>query len=189
MTEDPLSTRRDASPPDWREPAAAPDFAVIYRENLGFVVAVVRRAGIPEEALREVCQEVFVRVYQTLDRYDPARPIRAWLHGVAFNVAREARRAHRKSSRGESLDEDFPSQGPDPERAALVGEALSVVERALAAMDADRRTVFEMRHLLGMTIPEIASALGGVSVDTLYARLYAAEGLVDAAMKRHEARR
>jgi RNA polymerase sigma factor (sigma-70 family) len=166
-------------------PPPSVDFNTIYRENLQFVVGVLRHTGVPSGALRDVCHEVFVRVHQTLDRYDPARPIRGWLHGVAFNVAREYRRARRRESLHDELPESLCSSGIDPERRALLGEEASVIDAALAAMSAERRTVFEMHHVLGMTIPEIAAALGGCPTDTLYARLYAAEELVEKSVSRY----
>ena len=165
--------------------AQAVDFTQIYRENVQFVVGVLRHAGVPSASLRDVCHEVFVRVHSTLGRYDPSRPIRGWLHGVAFNVAREFRRERRRDALHDELPEALAAGGIDPERRALVGEELAVIQTALAAMSAERRTVFEMRHVLGMTIPEIAAALDGCSGDTLYARLYAAEEIVEKAVSRY----
>lgn len=165
-----------------------PEFEKLYRENLGFVVALLRRFGVPPSGLREACQDVFVRVHQTLDQYEPSRPLRGWLHGVAFNVVRESRRAWRKAALHDELPEGAEWGGADPAREAEVREGIAVVRAALAQIDPARREVFEMKHVLGMTAPEISEALGGVSMNTIYARLYAAEEAVNAAVARYQRR-
>ncbi|CAN5510741.1 N/A [soil metagenome] len=63
---------------------------VLYRLALGNV-------GDPDEAL-DIVQETFVAAHLALKRYDPARPMRAWLASIAINKCRDwaRRRAVRR---------------------------------------------------------------------------------------------
>lgn len=182
----PSSTQTAAPLPNSVECARpAFDLESFYREHLGFVVAVLRGLGAPHQALRELAHEVFVRVFEDQGAYDPARPIRGWLYGIARNVVREARRAQGKAERHEELTEAVLTFQPDQQSLLEVREQLVVVREALAAIAPERSVVFTMRHALGMTVPEIAAALGGLPEPTVYSRLYAAQGVVEAALARH----
>ena len=60
------------------------ELVVRYRPRL--VAFLARRLADAADA-EDVAQETFVRVYDHLDRYDPARPFSTWLFAIGKNVA------------------------------------------------------------------------------------------------------
>jgi RNA polymerase sigma-70 factor, ECF subfamily len=85
---------RRAEPPTWEE---------IYRDNFDYVMSVVARLGAHGQDQEDLAQEVFIVVHRTLHRYDPGRPMRPWLHGIAARViagSRRWRRRHREDPMG-----------------------------------------------------------------------------------------
>ena len=104
-------------------------------------------------AAEDVAQEAFLAAVRALDRFDRRRPFGPWLHRIVVNRAIDYARAR-------ELRREVADAGIEPaviDRADAPGED---VLAALAALPPDQRAVIVMRHLLGFTPGEIASALG-----------------------------
>ena len=104
-------------------------------------------------AAEDVAQEAFLAAVRALDRFDRRRPFAPWLHRIVVNRAIDYARA--RELRREVADVGVEPAAPD--RAEAPGDD---VVAALAALPPDQRAVIVMRHLLGFTPGEIASALG-----------------------------
>jgi RNA polymerase sigma-70 factor, ECF subfamily len=104
-------------------------------------------------AAEDVAQEAFLAAVRSLDRFDRRRPFGPWLHRIVVNRAIDYARA--RELRREVADLGVEIAAVDRSRAP--GED---VLAALAALPPDQRAVIVMRHLLGFTPGEIASALG-----------------------------
>src|SRR5215510_7975256 len=59
---------------------------LVVRYRPGLVAFLTRRLADAAEA-EDVAQETFLRAYDHLDRYDPARPFSTWLFAIGKNVA------------------------------------------------------------------------------------------------------
>lgn len=152
--------------------ALEPAFTAIYRENFAFVWRVLRRLGVPTEALEDAVQDVFVVVHRRAAAYQSGVPIRSWLFGITRRVAADTRKRWQRNSGRNDLHADTELMG-DPRDAAARAEASDFVARFLAELDEDKRIVFVLSDIEGMTAPEIGAALG-VNINTIYARLRAA---------------
>ncbi len=149
-----------------------PEFSAIYRAQFAFVWRILRRLGVPPEALEDAAQDVFLVVHRRWTAYDPEVPIRSWLFGITRRVAADTRkRLHRAASR--TAGHVDPERLGDPRDGAAKAEASDLVARFLDTLDDDKRTVFFLADIEGLTAPEIGAALG-VNLNTIYARLRAA---------------
>lgn len=149
-----------------------PEVSAIYRAQFAFVWRILRRLGVPSEALEDAAQDVFVVVHRRWTSYDPQVPIRSWLFGITRRVAADTRkRLQRVSSRIQSTDQT--ERLGDPNDSAAKAEASDFVARFLDSLDEDKRAVFFLADVEGLTAPEIGAALG-VNLNTIYARLRAA---------------
>jgi RNA polymerase sigma-70 factor (ECF subfamily) len=161
-------------------------FEGIYDSELSYVWSSLRRLGIPERDLEDVAHDVFVVVHRRLDEYDRSRPIRPWIFGIAFRVASKYRR--KSSNRRELLSDPDEPTVPSTAHAHLAQrEAKALVAQALEALDLDRRAVFVMHELDGITVPEIATSLD-VPLNTAYSRLRLARQEFASAVRRHTLR-
>ncbi len=172
-------------------PTAAPAlsqeaFRALYREELPSVWSFLRRMGARGAELEDLSQEVFVKVYRSYPRYDPSRPLRPWLLGIAFRVAADFLRLayHQR----ESLQEP-PEVADEAEldRRLLAEEAKAQVDRALNALEVERRAILVLHDLEGQTVPSIAEAMGA-PLATTYSRLRLARAQFTAALRRELAK-
>ena len=103
----------------------------------------------------DVCQEVFLRVFRSLDRWDSSRPLRPWIMGIAVNRCRTwvAQRA-RRPELADYLHETVA--GPRGDDSA---ELLCEIQAALGELRLEYRTVFVLFHEQGRPYEEIAEVL------------------------------
>jgi RNA polymerase sigma-70 factor (ECF subfamily) len=104
----------------------------------------------------DVTQEVFLRVFRSLKRWDRSRPLRPWVMGIAVNRCRTwmAQRV-RRPELADYLQET--AAGPAPDDSA---ELLAEIRAAVAGLRPEYRSVFVLYHEHGQPYDEIAAALG-----------------------------
>lgn len=162
----------------------------LYRDHADFVWRSLRRMGLGPDAAKDSLHDVFLVVHRKFDSYDPnLGSERAWLFGIAANVARSERRRRRPvpfEHIEPLLDHRSVAAGSTPPAAS--GEYrigyLRVREKILQAVSAlspERRAVFTMFELEGMNCLEIADEMG-VVIGTVYSRLHSAREQLRAAL-------
>jgi RNA polymerase sigma-70 factor (ECF subfamily) len=114
----------------------------------------VRLLGHRHDA-EDVTQEVFLRVFRSLRRWDPTRPLKPWVISIAVNRCRTwlSRRGHRPEC--VPYLEDTAAAPP----ADNAGELLAEIQTALQALRPEYRAVFVLFHEQGQAYEVIASAL------------------------------
>lgn len=158
-------------------PMGALDVAAAFREHYPFILRALVGLGVTPIDADDVAQEVFVVAHRRRADFDPARPPRAWLYGIARGLARNRRR----SRKDESLDVLPVASGADPESAAAQTQALSLALRCLDTLSTKLREVFVLTEFEGMTAPEVAAVLE-LPVNTVYSRVRLGRERFDAAL-------
>lgn len=159
-------------PADALAPAAERPFAELYRQHVAFVWRILRRLGVPDEAREDAVQEVFLVLHRRRGGLAAEVSLRSWLFGTARRVAADVRRGqHRRERRVRALAVVEGEARHD--RPVARAEAADLVQRFLDRLDPDKRMVFVLADIEGMTAPEIADALE-VKLNTVYSRLRAA---------------
>ena len=103
----------------------------------------------------DVTQEVFLRVFRSLRRWDPSRPLKPWVMGITLNRCRTW--LTQRARRPEPVDYlQDTAAAPDAGDAA---ELLSEIRAAMSDLRAEYRSVFVLFHEQGLAYEEIARAL------------------------------
>ncbi len=147
-----------------------------YERRIRF--ALVRMVGNGDDA-DELTQEVFVRAYFALPRFDPTYRFSTWIYQIAANLAINFTRRRSREVRmppdaeaEETFFEQLPSvdAGAQPAAAAEQRAEVSRLRRAMADMPPDMRQVLVMRHVLELSYQEICDATG-LPMGTVKSRL------------------
>jgi RNA polymerase sigma-70 factor, ECF subfamily len=133
--------------------------AELVEKHADFVWRSLRRLGVPEAMADDATQQVFLVVQRKMALVLRGRE-RAFLFGVAMNVAAHARRAiaRRREVDGEHAGE-IVDPAPLPDVALDQRRARALLDEVLEAMPLDLRTAFVMFELEEMTMTEIAEVL------------------------------
>jgi RNA polymerase sigma-70 factor (ECF subfamily) len=104
----------------------------------------------------DVTQEVFLRVFRSLRRWDASRPLKPWIMGITVNRCRTW--LVQRARRPEPVDylQDCVT-APAPDDAA---ELLQEIRSALDHLRPEFREVFVLYHEHGQCYEDIADALG-----------------------------
>ncbi len=158
-------------------------FADIYEANFDFVWRSLRRLGVPDYAVDDATQEVFIVAQRRLCEFEGRGSIKTWLFSIALRMSKRVRRSS-GSHPSTELDEAIPdSSAMDPDDAASRIEEIQLVYRALDSLDDNRRAVFVLAELEQMPAPEISRALE-VPLNTVYSRLRIARRQFESALRR-----
>ncbi len=156
------------------EPAAFGELVLRYQDRL--FNSLVRVLGSAEDA-RDAAQDAFVQAFVKLDTFRGSSAFYTWLYRIAFNQAMSHARRQRPTR---SLDDDRADCGrevaddqPPPEARLVLGERATQVQRALAELSAEYRTVIVLREMDGCKYEEIAEILE-LPVGTVRSRLFRA---------------
>ncbi|MCS6986303.1 MAG: sigma-70 family RNA polymerase sigma factor [Sphingomonadaceae bacterium] len=146
-------------------------WSALVRRLAGPSVRLAARVlGCPDRA-EDAVQEAFTNLWRTAHRFDPARgALAAWWRRILLNAALDDRRRLR-------LAEPLEAAGPTPDPAPGPHEAAETAERdrrlaaAMAHLPPRQRAALALFHGEGLTMAEIAHALGATPK--------AVEGLLD----------
>jgi RNA polymerase sigma-70 factor (ECF subfamily) len=142
------------------------------------VYRALRRFGLDADEAGDVAQEVFLRAWRGLDRFEGRAQLSTWLYRIAFNEA-QRRLGRRPLATAAAADPDGPdpiAAIPDsprhgPDARALERELGAAVDAALSQLPADLRTAVILRDLQGLSTDE-AAAVAGVRPAALKSRLH-----------------
>ena len=157
-------------------------FAALIERYQGMVCAVsYSRTG--NRALSEdVAQETFVAAWRQLGRLREPGQLRAWLCGIARNLAIKAmRRTARETSLDVAHERPVVGEGANPFDAVAEAEAEQVVTAALARMPATYRDVLVLYYCDGRSVRDVAAALGLSEAATLQRLARGRQHLADGA--------
>jgi RNA polymerase sigma-70 factor (ECF subfamily) len=137
------------------DPSAFEDLVRRWEQPVAsFLARLVGRS----EQVKDLCQEVFLKVYLARLRYRERGAFATWLYRIALNVARDAnRRRHRAP---ESLqDREPPANGVPAETRYERQELAQAVTAALAELPSPLREVLVLRHYEDMSFEDMGRLL------------------------------
>ncbi len=156
-----------AESPDraWSQRLIAGDESALreaYREHaprvLGLALRVLGNAALAED----VMQDVFVRLWEHPDRFDPGRG-RLGSYLLAMTHSRAVDRLRAEGSQRRRLEaaarEHVQEARADPANASEAAASSSAVRRVLAELPNDQRVAIEMAYFGGLSYRDVAVAL------------------------------
>ncbi len=109
------------------------------------------------DAAEDLTQETFIRAYRALRTYDPERirslRLHGWVWTIALNLGRNHARDRARRPIPVPLDDRHGVTDPEPADVAAW-------DRRLRRLPAPQRTAVVLRHVAGLSYPEIAAATG-----------------------------
>jgi RNA polymerase sigma-70 factor (ECF subfamily) len=135
----------------------------VYRHYAPAIFRFCRRVLPTREDAEDATMEIFLKLRDKLNQYEPDRPFSAWLYRVAANHCWDQlrRRKLRQDRETDDVDE-VPLQHPDPGQLEqlLTERSGEEVRQALRTLPARARMALVLRYYADMDYNEIADALG-----------------------------
>ena len=149
----------------WSQRLVAGDEAALreaYREHSAAVLALAVRVLGTAALAEDVMQDVFVRLWEHPDRFDPARGrLRSYLLAMTHSRAVERLRAEDSQRRRIEAAKRQPVDpaASDPAHELTTQDTGVAVRRVLAELPRDQRQAIEMAYYGGLSYRDVAVAL------------------------------
>lgn len=141
-------------------------FESIVDRYTGVLYSLAFRFTGRQEDAEDAVQEILLKAYDKLDRFESGRRFYPWLYAIAVNHLRNVRGKHRR--RGDDQDLPYEDRVPtgehrtplaDPERELESREELSLVQRAIDSLPSTYREVLILRQIQELSVSEVAEIL------------------------------
>ncbi len=182
------SVAEDPTPPRpgsrrWTR-AADKALADVYRKHHRFIWRSLVRLGVADDHLDDAVHDAFMVVARRLAEFEGRSEIRTWLFAIAMRVAQSIRRDDERERRNRAKVVGLPREENVPHERA---DAARTLRELLSHLDDDKRAVFIMAELEGMTAREIAGVVGAKTA-TVTSRLRLAREQLTRHLERRRAR-
>jgi RNA polymerase sigma-70 factor (ECF subfamily) len=139
--------------------------AEAYRRHAGAVFGLARRLLGAQALAEEIVQEVFLRLWNQPDRFDPERgTLRSFLlahaHGRSVDLLRSDHARRRREERDERVVRSTARADYDVEHQVWDMALAEQVRAALGALPVSERNAIELAYFGGRTYREVAVELG-----------------------------
>lgn len=151
-------------------------FQVLVERHRALVYRVAYQYAGNHHDAEDIAQDVFVKVFRSLDRFRQDAQFTSWLYRIAMNACVDHSRRRNPAEPSDEGDELLlanPTSDPDPEVRAYAGEIGEAVQAAVDRLPPRQKLIFVMRHFEDLKLTEIAKALG-LAEGTVKRQLHAA---------------
>lgn len=163
------------------------DFELLVRRHQAAVYNFVYRMLHDTEEALDLTQEVFLKVFCSLERFDPRYRFTTWMYRIASNAAIDQIR-RRRSGSTLSLDAPMNSEDPasvrevagslpSPDEMLQARETQDHLEEAIRGLPDDYRQVLLLRHQGERRYDEIAR-ITGLPIGTVKNRIFRAREML-----------
>jgi RNA polymerase sigma-70 factor (ECF subfamily) len=145
------------------------------------VFSICMRMVRNRSSAEDIAQEVFVKIFSALDRYDPTYPFSSWLYRITSNLCIDYLR--KEKERTLSLDQpvgedddmliQVSARTAGPDREVESREMMTMLEEAIARLPEHYRIIVVLRHQEELSYEEISETLG-IPLGTVKARIHRA---------------
>ena len=156
---------------------------LVRRYQRPIAAYVYRMVGDYDAAL-DLTQEVFIKVYSSLERYRPEFKFSTWIYKIAHNASVDYLR--RSASRGQALTSEVEGEEREmqvmsrklsPEQEYAVEERRAEIERVVRQLPAVYRELIILRHQHDLSYDEIAEVTS-LPLGTVKNRLFRAREMM-----------
>lgn len=153
-------------------PTETVSFEQVFVQQKDFVYRLTLAMLGDQAEAEDAVQEIFMRVYKALDRYDPKRAkLSTWLYRIAVNYCQSCLRRRRVQALfwQQNQPDQAVQRNPIPDQF----ETRRIIWQSIDQLGEKHRIPLILHYYLDMSAPEIATVLQ-IREGTVYSRLHTA---------------
>jgi RNA polymerase sigma-70 factor (ECF subfamily) len=138
-------------------------FGQLYEYHFDWIFKFIRSRVFNKDNVSDLVQEVFLRAYQNIGKYDGSSPFRAWLTGIVKNTLRDYFRKRKKNQNQEKLALFYtdPSESFTMTETDRQLDAGQLVDQIFSQLNPSYQDVLKMRLMEGKSTGEAAIIMYG----------------------------
>jgi RNA polymerase sigma factor (sigma-70 family) len=137
-------------------------FELLVKQYERLVFYVIHRLVKEQQAAEDICQEVFIKVYNSLTRFSFQSKLSTWVARIAYLTAINYVRKYKREKASDYPDdiENFHFTVDTPDQLLTKKETANYVEQLILQLPEKYRTVLTLYHLNEFSGPEIEEITG-----------------------------
>lgn len=144
-----------------------------------------------EDAL-DLTQEVFIKIYRAMDKFDESKPLLPWIKRITVNTCLN----HKRDSSAAALSlsqpidgdentlENLLAGGRDVESEVMLSDTRNIIQESIKELPPHMRLAVILRHVKGLSYEEIGEAMAS-PLGTIKTYLHRGRGILKEKLKRH----
>ncbi len=132
------------------------DFSLLIEETYRSLSFFLRYLGLPEADVDDMAQEVYLKAYKALDRYDSSRSFKSWLFSIAKNSFIDWTR--RQKTQRRFLEQNFIREFSETFEDDANNR--SDMRELISKLSAEEQILVELRFFQDLQFKEIAELTG-----------------------------
>lgn len=155
-------------------------FAELVKASEKTVFNIAYRSLSNREDAYEISQEVFIKAFKNINKFDGKSSFKTWIYRIAVNTCIDEARK-RKNKDTISLDKEISGEDDNyliqvesnedsPEEEYIKKDTSRLVQDSIDKLSLEHKTIIILRDLQGLSYDEIASSIG-ISLGTVKSRL------------------
>lgn len=137
-------------------------FELLVKQYEKLVFYVIHRLVKEQQAAEDICQEVFIKVYNSLMRFNFQSKLSTWIARIAYLTSINYLRKYNREKASEYPDdiENYHFTVATPEQLLTKKDTVNYVEQLILQLPEKYRTVLTLYHLNEFSGPEIEEITG-----------------------------
>ena len=149
-------------------------FRKIVEKYEDMVFTITLRIIRNRELADEIAQDVFLKVYQSIDKFKGKSKLSTWIYKIAYNTSVNAIRGVKNAMRDSDIDsipDNEIGSSPDAQFELITEDSKKLVKKAILSLEVSERIIVTLYYFDDLTVSEI-SDITGVSKSNVKVKLY-----------------
>ncbi len=152
-------------------------FRYLVSAHERLVLHMVQRVVKDEEGKKDVCQEVFIKVYKNLKHFKQESKLSTWIAQIAYTTSLDYLKNERKRQSLTDQVDDIAAEVSTPEHELNKKELRTFITKMIAQLPENYRVVVDLFHVGDYSYQEIAE-ITGLSEGTIKSHLFRARKIL-----------
>ncbi len=135
-------------------------FAELIRRHKRKVFLIVSKFSRSSDELDDICQDIFIKVYQGLKKYRADAPFEHWISKIAVNTCYDALRRRKRSVEEVQIEKVDFLLGTTDNAESLGNRAWEILKNGISRLKAEDRLVVTLINLEEKSVREVAELTG-----------------------------
>ncbi|MCX7710393.1 MAG: RNA polymerase sigma factor [Clostridia bacterium] len=167
-------------------------YDALYKKYENYIYTICFHYSNSKEDALDLMQEVFIKIYKAMDRFEEGRPVLPWIKKITVNTCLNhvrVARGNEISLNQEITEGDQPLENMIPDNTNIENEVIctdtkAVLQNSINQLQPDMKMAMILRHVNGMSYEEIGEAMSA-PIGTIKTYLHRGRGILKEKLKRY----
>ena len=167
-------------------------YNTLFKNYEAYIYTICYRYTNSQEDALDLLQDVFIKIYQSIGKFEEGRPLLPWIKRITVNTCLNHVRSHKMPllSLQQSIDEDentlenMIADDTDVATTVVLADTKAVLQQTIAGLPAEMKLAIILRHVDGMSYQEIGKTMSA-PVGTIKTYLHRGRNILREKLKQY----